>query len=409
MFCKNVFIILLLCFNLSAYESPLILLLGAPGSGKGTIGAKLNEKVHLPHISTGNLFRENLKNEGRLGEIARSCYHYMEQGLLIPDPLILEMLQERVAQSDCQNGYILEGYPRTSEQAHTFIEQLTPGRKVHIVELDVPDALLQERLSGRLICSDCQQTYHRSFAPPITENVCDKCGGHLFQRPDDQKEAVANRLARYYQQHQPVFDILRKHFTISSIACDNNTEQNVQQVFNAINYYPRDYLKTELSAFPFKGVEKFYDVVGIYKNPSLMRYIVDTYAAEAIAKHADFIAAPEARSLPLLGAVSFKTDKPALFIRKAGKTPGPVFSVTYTTGYSTETLEFSHDESLKGKKVLIIDDGIANGETMLATISLLKQAGMEVVGCCIVIEHHYSHRHDDYAPWEPLTLTLFDL
>lgn len=403
MFCKNVFIAILLFFNLSAYQPPLVLLLGAPGSGKGTIGSKLQEELKLPHISTGNLFRENLKSEGRLGEIARSCAQMMEQGLLIPDPLVLEMLQERISQDDCQDGYILEGYPRTADQAKTFLEQVAIGHRLHVIELDVSRDLLLQRLSGRLICSQCQHTYHFTFMPPKVENVCDHCGGSLYQRPDDQIETVKKRLARYDEQRKQMSEILN----VTSIPCDNDTEQNVQNVLNAISYFPRDYLKKTVSSFPFKGVDKFYDVVTIYKNPRLMSYIVDTFAFEA--KDADYIAAPEARSLPLLGAIAYKTNKPALFLRKAGKTPGPVFSVTYTTGYSTETLEFSYDEALVGKKVLIIDDGIANGETMLATMSLLKQAGMEVIGCCIVIDHHYTKRHVDYAPWEPLTLTLFDL
>lgn len=182
-----------------------IIMLGAPGAGKGTQAQMIADKYNIPHISTGDIFRANIKNGTELGKKAKE---YMDKGLLVPDELTVELLLDRVAQDDCKNGYVLDGFPRTIPQADVLDKELTKlGDRVdYAVNVDVPDENIVRRMSGRRACLKCGATYHIEHIPPKTEGVCDKCGSELVQREDDKPETVMNRLKVYHDQTQPLIE-----------------------------------------------------------------------------------------------------------------------------------------------------------------------------------------------------------
>ncbi len=182
-----------------------IIMLGAPGAGKGTQAKMIAEKYSVPHISTGDIFRANIKNGTELGMEAKK---YMDQGLLVPDELTVKILLDRVAQDDCQNGYVLDGFPRTIPQAEVLDKALTEiNDKIdYAINVDVPDENIIRRMSGRRACLTCGATYHIEHIPPKTEGICDVCGKELFLRDDDQPETVKNRLDVYHKQTQPLID-----------------------------------------------------------------------------------------------------------------------------------------------------------------------------------------------------------
>lgn len=182
-----------------------IIMLGAPGAGKGTQAEMICEKYGLPHISTGDIFRANIKNGTELGKEAKK---YMDQGLLVPDELTVKILLDRVAKDDCKNGYVLDGFPRTIPQAEVLDKALTElNDKVdYAINVDVPDENIINRMSGRRACVTCGATYHVVFAPTKVEGVCDKCGANLILRDDDKPETVKNRLDVYHKQTQPLID-----------------------------------------------------------------------------------------------------------------------------------------------------------------------------------------------------------
>lgn len=186
--------------------SLVVILLGPPGAGKGTQAARLAAALAVPHVSTGDLFRQNLSTGTELGERAR---RYMEAGELVPDDLVLDMLFERVAQPDCREGYLLDGFPRTLPQAEALEARLGDGVDHCAVLIDVPEEALVERMSGRLTCSQCGAVFHRRHDPPRVEGVCDRCGGALIQRSDDREEVVRERLSVYQRQTRPVVDYYR--------------------------------------------------------------------------------------------------------------------------------------------------------------------------------------------------------
>ncbi len=179
----------------------VIILMGAPGAGKGTQAARLSAHASLAHISTGDLFRENLKQETALGKKVKG---YMESGNLVPDELVLDMLFDRVSRKDCAAGYILDGFPRTVPQAEALGERLGDSVELLALNLEVPDDLIVERASGRLLCRGCSHIHHAKFSPPKAEGVCDNCGGELYQRKDDAADVVGQRLAVYHEQTAPV-------------------------------------------------------------------------------------------------------------------------------------------------------------------------------------------------------------
>lgn len=186
-----------------------IIMLGAPGAGKGTQAKMIAEKYGLPHISTGDIFRANIKNGTELGKEAKE---YMDKGLLVPDELTVRLLLDRVAQDDCKNGYVLDGFPRTIPQAEVLDEKLSElGEKVdYAINVDVPDENIVNRMSGRRACLNCGATYHIVSIPPKKEGICDVCASALVLRDDDKPETVQNRLKVYHDQTQPLIDFYEK-------------------------------------------------------------------------------------------------------------------------------------------------------------------------------------------------------
>lgn len=204
----------------------VLILLGPPGAGKGTQAVRLASECGIPHISTGDLFRANLKEGTDLGQRAKG---YMESGQLVPDELVLEMLFDRVAAADCQDGYLLDGFPRTLPQAEALTAALGDQPNATLL-LDVPDEIIVGRASGRLLCKGCTNIHHATFAPPATPGICDACGGELYRRKDDEPEVVTERLAVYRAQTQPMVDYYRERGSLEEI--DGN--QTPDAVFAAL-------------------------------------------------------------------------------------------------------------------------------------------------------------------------------
>ena len=193
-----------------------IIMLGAPGAGKGTQAKMIADKYQIPHISTGDIFRSNLKEGTELGKEAKT---YMDKGLLVPDELTVKILLDRVAKDDCKNGYVLDGFPRTIPQAEVLDEALAKlNDKIdYAIDVDVPDENIIRRMSGRRACLACGATYHIEHIPPKTEGICDRCGKELVQRDDDKEETVKNRLNVYHEQTQPLIDFYTKKGILKTV------------------------------------------------------------------------------------------------------------------------------------------------------------------------------------------------
>ena len=193
-----------------------IIMLGAPGAGKGTQAKMIADKYQVPHISTGDIFRANIKNGTELGKEAKK---YMDQGLLVPDELTVKLLLDRVANPDCANGYVLDGFPRTIPQAEVLDAALTKlGDKIdYAINVDVPDENIVKRMSGRRACLACGATYHIEHIPPKAEGICDKCGQELVLRDDDKPETVMKRLNVYHEQTQPLIDFYSNKGILKSV------------------------------------------------------------------------------------------------------------------------------------------------------------------------------------------------
>lgn len=206
-----------------------IIMLGAPGAGKGTQAKRIAEKYGIPHISTGDIFRANIKEGTELGMKAKE---FMDQGLLVPDEVTIGMLLDRIKKEDCVNGYVLDGFPRTIPQAESLTKALEEmGQKIdYAVDVDVPDENIVSRMSGRRACITCGATYHVQFAPPKTEGICDKCGAELVLRDDDKPETVQKRLTVYHEQTQPLIDYYRRAGVLVSV----DGTQSMDQVFESI-------------------------------------------------------------------------------------------------------------------------------------------------------------------------------
>lgn len=186
-----------------------IIMLGAPGAGKGTQAKKIAEKYGIPHISTGDIFRANIKGGTELGMKAKS---YMDQGQLVPDEITIGMLLDRISEADCTDGYVLDGFPRTIPQAESLTAALeSRGEKMdYAINVDVPDEAIVTRMAGRRACLSCGATYHIVYNAPKTEGICDACGEKLVLRDDDKPETVQKRLAVYHDQTQPLIDYYEK-------------------------------------------------------------------------------------------------------------------------------------------------------------------------------------------------------
>ena len=206
-----------------------IIMLGAPGAGKGTQAKKIAEKYSIPHISTGDIFRANIKNGTELGMKAKT---YMDQGLLVPDELVVDLVVDRVQQEDCANGYVLDGFPRTIPQAEALDNALNAlGQKMdYAINVEVPDANIVNRMGGRRACVGCGATYHLEFAPTKVEGVCDNCQGELILREDDKPETVQKRLNVYHEQTQPLID----YYTAKEIMVEVDGTVDINDVFQAI-------------------------------------------------------------------------------------------------------------------------------------------------------------------------------
>lgn len=180
----------------------VLILLGAPGAGKGTQAVRMSEQYGIPQIATGDLFRENLRLNTLIGQKAKS---YMDKGQLVPDELVLDMLFERISKEDCKKGYILDGFPRTIPQAEAFDKRIAQTHAhVIVISLEVPDSIILERLTGRIVCENCSAPYHKTANPSKQPGICDRCGGKLIHRQDDSEEVVRNRLKVFHDQTEPV-------------------------------------------------------------------------------------------------------------------------------------------------------------------------------------------------------------
>lgn len=206
-----------------------IIMLGAPGAGKGTQAKLIAEKYAVPHVSTGDIFRANIKNGTELGMEAKK---YMDQGLLVPDELTVKILLDRVAQEDCQNGYVLDGFPRTIPQAEVLDRALDEiGDKIdYAINVDVPDENIIRRMGGRRACLSCGATFHVEHIPPKQEGICDTCGKELVLRDDDKPETVKNRLDVYHKQTQPLIDFYQAKGILRTV----NGTVDMKDVFAAI-------------------------------------------------------------------------------------------------------------------------------------------------------------------------------
>lgn len=206
-----------------------IVMLGAPGAGKGTQAKRIADKYQLPHISTGDIFRANIKNGTELGQKAKT---YMDQGLLVPDELVVDLVVDRLSQEDCKEGYILDGFPRTIPQAEALDTALNAiGESMdYAINVEVPDASIIERMSGRRACVACGGTYHTTFNPTKVADLCDACGGQLILRDDDKAETVKKRLDVYHEQTKPLIE----YYSSKNILVDIDGTQPMDEVFNAI-------------------------------------------------------------------------------------------------------------------------------------------------------------------------------
>ena len=206
-----------------------VVMLGAPGAGKGTQAEMIADKYNVPHVSTGDIFRANIKEGTELGKEAQA---YMNKGLLVPDELTVKILLDRVAKDDCKNGYVLDGFPRTIAQAETLDKALHElGDAIDFaINVDVPDENIVSRMSGRRACVDCGATYHIVHIPPKAEGICDKCGKELILRDDDRPETISRRLDVYHEQTQPLIEFYDRKGVLKTI--DGTVD--MKEVFAAI-------------------------------------------------------------------------------------------------------------------------------------------------------------------------------
>lgn len=206
-----------------------IIMLGAPGAGKGTQAKKIAEKYQIPHISTGDIFRANIKNGTELGNKAKT---YMDQGLLVPDELTCDLVVDRIQQDDCANGYVLDGFPRTIPQAEALTKALENlNSKIdYAVNVEVPDSNIVHRMGGRRACLACGCTYHVEYNAPKVEGICDVCGAKLVLRDDDKPETVQKRLDVYHDQTQPLID----YYTKAGVLVEVDGTKDIDDVFEDI-------------------------------------------------------------------------------------------------------------------------------------------------------------------------------
>lgn len=210
-----------------------IIMLGAPGAGKGTQAKRIAAKYGIPHISTGDIFRANIKGGTQLGMKAKT---FMDQGMLVPDEITIGMLMDRIHEEDCKNGYVLDGFPRTIPQAESLTEALKGMKEAidYAVNVDVPDENIVSRMGGRRACVGCGATYHVKFNAPAKEGVCDTCGEALILRDDDKPETVQKRLNVYHEQTQPLIDYYEKAGVLKEVDGTKNMEDVFQDIVSVL-------------------------------------------------------------------------------------------------------------------------------------------------------------------------------
>ena len=206
-----------------------IIFLGAPGAGKGTQAEIVAEKFGIPTVSTGNIIREALKNGTEMGLKAKS---FIEAGQLVPDEVVIGIIKERLAKDDCKNGFILDGFPRTSPQAEALDAMGISIDKV--VDIEVPDENIMERMTGRRVCGTCGASYHLMFKKPLKDGICDSCGGELVQRKDDAPETVSDRLKVYHEQTEPLKDFYEKAGKLSVVEGLGTVSEITERVLKAL-------------------------------------------------------------------------------------------------------------------------------------------------------------------------------
>lgn len=210
-----------------------IVMLGAPGAGKGTQAVNIAKEFGIPHISTGDIFRANIKNETELGMKAKS---YMDKGALVPDDITIGMLLDRIVDNDCKNGFVLDGFPRTIPQAESLKAALSlQDTKIdHAVDIEVPDEDITKRMGGRRSCPKCGGTYHIVFNAPKQEGICDNCGTELVQRADDKPETVLERLKTYHEQTQPLIDFYRNEGVLTEVDGTKKPDEVLKDILEAL-------------------------------------------------------------------------------------------------------------------------------------------------------------------------------
>ena len=210
-----------------------IVMLGAPGAGKGTQADLLSQKMNLPHIASGDLFRQALEEETDVGLLAK---RYMDKGELVPDEITIKMIMERIGQPDCASGCLFDGFPRTLQQARVLDKALKEqGRSIgKAIYIEVPDKELVKRLSGRWLCRACQTPYHIANSPPKVPGKCDKCGGELYQRPDDREETVKERLNVFLAQTVPILDYYKKQGKLIKVNGNSGMQGVAGEIVSAL-------------------------------------------------------------------------------------------------------------------------------------------------------------------------------
>lgn len=231
-----IFLSLLICmgYSLFAMNPKVIIMLGAPGAGKGTQALIISEEHNIPQISTGDLFRENMRNNTPIGQKAKS---YMEKGDLVPDEVVLEMLLDRLQKEDCKNGYILDGFPRTLPQAEALTQRLGADARILALCIEVPDDIIVERLTGRRVCEKCGAPYHIVAAKPKKEGVCDRCGGSLIQRKDDTEEVIRERIGVYHAQSEPLKEYYKKLGKLALVDGTSSKEKTITQIQSSLKQF----------------------------------------------------------------------------------------------------------------------------------------------------------------------------
>lgn len=209
----------------------IIILLGPPGAGKGTVGERLSEILNLPLISTGDLLRENVKEKTILGIRAKE---YMDKGELVPDEIVMSVLMERIKRDDCKDGFLLDGFPRNINQAEILEKFINGDDEIKVIYLEADDDFLVKRLSNRRICENCGAIYHLINIPPKVDGICDKCGGKLIQRDDDKEEVVRNRLKVYHNLTSPLLDYYRKKGNLYKVRGDGKLEEIISEILKIL-------------------------------------------------------------------------------------------------------------------------------------------------------------------------------